>query len=465
MEYILYKKNIPILKYQEDKGYIEVLQVYNKEHLPVALFIKGKASDENLYALNEKMDRFLNNRLIPSTRPYFKDALEEMGIASNYELAKKSFFLSLSDQYWICPFELKDKLFWENINFFTNDYDSAIGLRLISNSKSLNKNSSSYSPDNSTNGELSKRWFKKDGINYLEKAGTGTEQQEPLNEVLASEICRRLDIPYVPYYLTIRDDKYFCYCPDMVDQSTEMVPMDALYEDLHLIDGKFYDYNQLIKRCQDMNIPNAEENLLKILLLDYIIANIDRHSYNISFLRDSNTLQWKGLAPVYDSGKSMFLNQLDFEMEMLSSSQIAAKPFYQTQTLQINKLPLYKIAPYINLDKLVGIEDWYADFLKPLKRLTEGKKSALVKKLRERIQETKIILQTVSGSTTSQKGKLSNAELVYEALKKNPKQTKEEVSNLTGLSRATITRAYRLLEKEGKLKRIGSNKTGWWELK
>lgn len=138
MEFILYKKNIPILKYQEDRGYREVLQVYNKEHLPVALFLNGKASDENLYALNEKIERFLSARLIPSTRPYFKDALEELGIDSNYELAKKSFFLSLSDQYWICPLELKDKLFWENINFFTNDYDSAIGLRLINNSKSLN---------------------------------------------------------------------------------------------------------------------------------------------------------------------------------------------------------------------------------------------------------------------------------------------------------------------------------------
>ena len=79
-----------------------------------------------------------------------------------------------------------------------------------------------------------------------------------MNEVLASEICRRLNIAYVPYYLTIRDDKYFCYCPDMIDESTELVPMDAVYQDLHLIDGKFYDYEQLIERCNEMKIPNAE---------------------------------------------------------------------------------------------------------------------------------------------------------------------------------------------------------------
>ena len=56
MEYILNKKNIPILRYSENKGYIEVLQVYNKEHLPVALFLNGKPSADNLYVLNEKME-------------------------------------------------------------------------------------------------------------------------------------------------------------------------------------------------------------------------------------------------------------------------------------------------------------------------------------------------------------------------------------------------------------------------
>ena len=465
MEYILNKKNIPILRYAENKGYIEVLQVYNKEHLPVALFLNGKPSADNLYALNEKMEQFLDNRLIPSTRPHFKEALEELEIPSNYELAKKSWFLSLSDQYWICPVELKDKLFWENINFFTNDYDPAIGLRLTTNSKSLNRNSCFYSPDNVTNGELSKCWFKKDGINYLEKAGTGTEQQEPLNEVLASEICKRLNIAYVPYYLTIRDDKYFCYCPDMIDESTELVPMDAVYQDLHLIAGKFYDYEELIKRCNEMQIPNAEADLLKIILVDYIMANIDRHSYNISFIRDSNTLQWKGIAPVYDTGKSMFLNHLDFEMNMISSCQIGAKPFYETQSEQISKLPVSKIVSSINLENLDGIDDWYADFLKPLKRLSEEKKTALVKKLRERIEETKSILASYKTDTSASKEKLSNADIVYAALKRNPKQTKEEVSKATGLSRATITRTYSELEEQGKIHRIGSNKTGYWEVK
>ena len=59
----------------------------------------------------------------------------------------------------------------------------------------------------------------------------------------------------------------------------------------------------------------------------------------------------------------------------------------------------------------------------------------------------------------------AHADLVYAALKRNPKQTKEEVSKATGLSRATITRTYSELEEQGKIHRVGSNKTGYWEVK
>lgn len=61
-------------------------------------------------------------------------------------------------------------------------------------------------------------------------------------------------------------------------------------------------------------------------------------------------------------------------MNMISSGQIGAKPFYETQSEQISRLPVSKIASSINLENLDGIDKWYNDFLKPLKRLTEEKK-------------------------------------------------------------------------------------------
>lgn len=60
--------------------------------------------------------------------------------------------------------------------------------------------------------------------------------------------------------------------------------------------------------------------------------------------------------------------------------------------------------------------------------------------------------------------KLCTSDVVYAALKQNSRQTKEQVSNATGLSRATVTRTYKVLEEQGKIKRIGSNKSGYWKV-
>ena len=466
--FALYKKNIPILVFEEnaDDYSVAIKKFFNVRHLPVHLFTNGVASDENEYGVCQKLEDFFNNRMIPYSRRDFKQMLSELEIESNEELAKKSYYLSLSDQYWICSADDMGKIWWEDINFFTNEYDEAIGLRLMTGSKALNKHSNSVSPDNTTNGELPKRWVRKNGKNYLEKAGTGTEQQEPLNEVLASEICRRLGIRFVPYELEIRNENYICVCPDMVDENTEMVPMDSVYQDIQLTNGIKYDFQKLIERCEFFGIPNAEIDILKIILLDFIIANEDRHSYNLAFLREAETLKWIGVAPVYDSGKSMYLNKIDFEMEWISSFRIASKPFEEKQYYQFQALPMEKLHGVIDFSALDGIQDWYKDFLSSLRRLSEDKKIALVKKLGERIKEAQELLEEKykNNPLSAQKQAEKPEALVLRRLTENPHRKKEELSEILGVSRATVTRALQSLVKAGKITRVGSNKTGHWQV-
>ncbi|MFR6562084.1 MAG: hypothetical protein ACLUR5_08875 [Eubacterium ventriosum] len=43
-------------------------------------------------------------------------------------------------------------------------------------------------------------------------------------------------------------------------------------------------------------------------MTDFIISGRDRHLANISVLRDANTLEFVKPAPIYDSGKSLFVN-------------------------------------------------------------------------------------------------------------------------------------------------------------
>ena len=49
-------------------------------------------------------------------------------------------------------------------------------------------------------------------------------------------------------------------------------------------------------------------------------------------------------------------------------------------------------------------------------------------------------------------------------LKEDPTQKREDLAEKTGKTTRTIQRALDKLSNEGKIKRIGSNKTGYWEV-
>lgn len=45
-------------------------------------------------------------------------------------------------------------------------------------------------------------------------------------------------------------------------------------------------------------------------MTDYILTNTDRHLINFGVLRDTKTLKFIGMAPIFDSGNSMFWQDL-----------------------------------------------------------------------------------------------------------------------------------------------------------
>ena len=53
---------------------------------------------------------------------------------------------------------------------------------------------------------------------------------------------------------------------------------------------------------------------------------------------------------------------------------------------------------------------------------------------------------------------------IVSAMCKNPNITLDGVAKLTGLSRRTVAREVESLKAEGKLKRVGSTRSGHWEV-
>lgn len=389
----MYHKELPTITFTLDEyGYVNnVLAVENEAHVHPFLLINGKLKeDDNYYAVYDRLSRWMAERNIPASRKNLSSALQFLGLKSSNELAQKCFYLSLSDQYWIAPTDAH--LNWNKLNFFTNDFSEDVGMALFGyppKERKLNL----HSPDANTVGRLVKRWIIENENRVLVKGGSGTEQLEPFNEVLTFEICKRLGIPAIKYSMYFENRRHFCKCNNFLDENTELITAGELCEDLSDWKSGYVPYEKFKERCNLLNISLDEEELGKMFVLDYIIANEDRHLNNFGFIRDVNTLEWKGLAPVYDSGSSMFYSYNDFELENtigMENSRIECKPFNENYINQIFLFPYKRILASLDLDKLDSIGDFYKDLLKTNQRnVSESKINRLSEIIEKRIEVVK----------------------------------------------------------------------------
>ena len=327
MNCTLMHKRIPVvdIDIDPDSGYVDKIgTLHNLEHLPIGTAVlsgveKGKPSRA---FLNE----WLTGRSIPASRANIEAALCLLDLRTPTALIAKCYGLSLSDQYWVCP--KGSGLTWDGINFFENDFSKDIGKILFGNNPDNPLDPDMVSPDNTSDGWLMKKWVIKNGRRFLMKGGSGVFMQEPFNEAIATTIMRRLDIPHVTYTLTHDNGKPYCLCENFVDTKTELIPAWRVIQTAKRSNNDSA-LAHLLRCCEGLGIPNAKPEIDKMLVLDYIIANEDRHYNNFGFIRNAESLEWVGLAPIYDSGTSLWHNTQNV------GSQVESKPFRKTHAEQI----------------------------------------------------------------------------------------------------------------------------------
>jgi len=197
-----------------------------------------------------------------------------MDMLQRTELLSKCYGLSLSDQYWICP--LDSNLKWTDINFFENTFSGDVGDILFGHEPSDDEQINLMSPDNTSDGWLQKKWVVSDGIRLLMKGGSGPYQQESLNELIACAVMKRLNISHVPYTLTFRERLPYSLCETFITPETELVPAWRVVQSLTR-DKRDSALSHFLRCSEILNIPDIVASTEKMLVLDYIIANTDRH--------------------------------------------------------------------------------------------------------------------------------------------------------------------------------------------
>lgn len=372
--YILMHKDIPVVEIRLDSVTASVSAVgelFAPAHVPVGIPVKKRKIDRA--ALNG----WWTGRAIPASRAGLARALEELEIASPQVLLDKCLGLSLSDQYWICPADRKTA--WGEVNFFDNAFSEDVGNALFGHPVSGGE-VSLMSPDNTSDGWLKKKWAIVNGKRCLLKAGSGATQQEPYNEVLASIIMERLDIPHVSYTLTMREDYPYSVCEDFITPDTELVTswyiMQTQPKPNHVS-----VYQHYLDCCEKQGIPGIRDSLDRMLVLDYLMMNEDRHQNNFGAVRNANTLEWIGAAPVYDSGTSLWF---DKPVTMIGSiGRMTSKPFKNSHDEQIKLVSSFD---WLNLNALAGIDEELRKLTKGSLFIDEARAQALCKALNGRVE-------------------------------------------------------------------------------
>ena len=368
MKCVLMNKNVEVLVADYDdavKAFTKIIEVKNIDYAPYILVSFYEKGDENNNPFRTNLSDWFKGRGIPSWRDKLDLLLHRLGINTPTELLDKAFGLSLSDQYWLKPFD--SNIRYEDINFFDNDFDYSefMEASLSLNSKTITKEASLKTPNNTTDGMLKKAWIIEDGVRYLLKGGYKNEILQPFNEVLASMICDRLGFNHVPYTIDTYKDIVVSKCPCFINKDTELITTYQIKNSETRYDTN-EDYETFVALLEKRGITDARIKLENMYILDFLIMNEDRHLNNFGIIRDVNTLEWLDVAPIFDNGQSLNINYYDEDDVIISGY---GRLFYEVKPFD-EIIKLVENPKRIDITKLDGVVEEFDELLHKYQNIT-----------------------------------------------------------------------------------------------
>lgn len=368
MKVILMNKNTEVLVAEYDiaiKAFTRIYDVTNINYAPYILKWYYEQDDINSTSLRTHLSDWFKGRGIPSWRDQLDLLLHRLNISTSSELLDKSFGLSLSDQYWIKPYDLD--VSYDDINFFDHDFDYSEFLEasFSLNIKTITREASLKTPNNTTDGMLKKAWIIENNTRYLLKGGYKNEILQPFNEVLASMICERLGFHHVTYTLDTYKDMVVSKCPCFINKDMELITAYQIMNRENRCDS-IEDYENYISILEKNGIKNAREKVENMYILDFLIMNEDRHLNNFGIIRDVNTLEWLDVAPIFDNGQSLNIEYYDENVLSISGH---GRLFYEVKPFD-DIIKIVKNTKRIDVSKLDGIVEEFDDLLHQYQNIT-----------------------------------------------------------------------------------------------
>ncbi|MFN2926487.1 hypothetical protein ACKX2L_06130 [Lachnospiraceae bacterium YH-ros2228] len=295
-----------------------------------------------------KIRKWWQMRAVPASRKTMQDMIRRAGYLDSSEYLAKNLAISVTDAYWICP--INSNLEYEDVKLTNLTYVNVDKVPLHSDT--------SYDVNASLGGQMDKYWDLNFRPPVLVKKATTHFGQQAANEVFATILhtMQKTDIPFVSYRAERAEDGgLLCKCKAFTSDRKEFVPA---YEVLHSekIPNNVNYYQSYINICvkHGLDLDVIQRFMDYQTLTDFLLSNEDEHLCNFGVLRDPDTLEFLGPAPIFDSGNSMFYQ--DDRKTPYKRSELLKRPitsFYATEEKMLSNV---KDANVVDLDRLPSID-------------------------------------------------------------------------------------------------------------
>ncbi len=261
---------------------VRITQVYNQDHMPVG--VNRTIDTFRMWALT---------RCLPVSRRRDMEALKSLGIKDPLDLTARSHFVSMTDCYWIASMkEIQEGITWQQVDPRSYGLWTKSGQAVFAGRTDLVNDL--HSPDFCTNGSTPKTWVDEDDGIYLLKEDR-RNGMDAFAEIAAGETASLLGINSIPYFFSVTCGKLCVGSMGIIqDDTVEMIPFTALEKE-GIVGDKLFAFAEEYGFLEDVR---------KMLILDYLIGRPVRAAEDVSILRNPDTLELYGLAPLYGNSEA-----------------------------------------------------------------------------------------------------------------------------------------------------------------
>ena len=298
----------------------------NKDRL-VAEFDIHKDILGDIYKLNiiqqdgmpigfENIQKWIDNRKGSKHNAHLKKIMSMCGCDTTEGFIAVTHSATINDTFWIKSD--KENINWKDVSLYTNEFNQVVSRLAFEGVGLYCIELSSTIPELSTEGSFRKCWRKEaEGIFLYKRGQDGgfNAGLEPYCEVMASELAAKLCGDSVKYDLVKLYGELATRCRLFTNENEGYVPAANYHIEKNL--------RELIRFYEQIG---SEEAFRRMIVLDGITFNVDRHAGNYGILIDNDTLEPLKMAPVFDFNLSMLPYVLKDEFEDIGTKLLEYGP-------------------------------------------------------------------------------------------------------------------------------------------